>query len=193
MNFKQLLLIYLFLCFYATERAVFAFMVPYAIRITRLTWLTSIPFLTYIALFFISVIEFSLSADITLNCIISVMGIFFMVLGIFLRYQAVSVFRNNKQKWISHIDAENISVLITVGPYKFFRHPYYLSVMLELCGIALLLNSYKAMIFIFLIQSPLLYKRIVAEESELSNKFGEQYLLYKKQVMAILPFWSKKK
>ena len=193
MNFKQLLLVYLFLCFYAIERAVFAFTVPYAIRITRLTWLTSIPFLTYIALFFISVIEFSLSADRALNYIISVMGIFVIALGVFLRYQAVSVFRDNKQKWVSHIDAENISVLITAGPYKFLRHPYYLSVMLELCGIALVLNSYRAIILIFLIQSPLLYKRIAVEELELSNKFGEQYLLYKKQVMAILPFWSKKK
>src|SRR3989338_2224568 len=192
-NFEQLLAIYLFLGFYAIERSIFAFTVPYAIRTTRLVWLTFIPFLTYIVLFFASVVEFSLTTHKTLNYIISIVGVFALASGILLRYQAVRIFRINGQKWMSHIDAENISALITKGPYKFIRHPYYLSVMLELCGIALFINSFRTIIFIFLIQEPLLWQRIVTEESELIRKFGEQYLLYKKQVPAILLLWSKKK
>lgn len=192
-DFRLLLYVYLFLCIYVIERTIFAFTVPYVVKANRSAWLTSIPFFTYIALFFISVIEFSVTSNIALNCFISVIGVFTFSLGVFLRYQTVSVFRINKQKWISHIDAENIGYLITAGPYKFLRHPYYLSVMLELCGIALLLNSLRAIIFIFLIQAPLLYKRIVVEESELIKKFGEQYFLYKKQIPAILPFRGSKK
>lgn len=156
----------------------------------RSSWLTYMPFLSYVLLCFIAVIEFFLSTEKTLNIIISVIGIFVLVFGIFLRYQAIWAFSAKEQKWNSHIDADNVNVLVTTGVYRFLMHPYYLSVMLELCGIALALNSFRTMAFIFLIQYPFLRRRIREEDAALERKFGEQYTLYKKQTRAVLSNWS---
>lgn len=193
LNFKAQLYIYSFLCLYAVERSVFALTVLRGIKTHSSAWLTYMPFLSYIVLCFVSIIEFFLLTNKVVNLIISVMGIFILVGGIFLRYQAIWAFRVNEQKWNSHVDADSINILITTGIYKFVRHPYYFSVMLELCGIALLLNTFRSLIFIFLIQAPLLCKRIIVEDSALSGKFGRQYILYKKQARTILPNWSAKK
>lgn len=154
--------------------------------------MTSIPFLTYIALFFISVIEFSTKARIS-NLVATSLGIIIFISGIYLRYQALIAFHDSKQKWRSDIDTENIHAVVRTGPYKFVRHPYYLSVMLELLGIALTLNAFKVIVLILLIQASLLWKRILEEESELIKKFGDEYLSYKKQVPIFFSLRSIKK
>lgn len=190
LNFDSLLYAYFFLCLYAVERAIFALTFMRGMKACRSSWLTYIPFLSYILLCLIAIIEFSLSAEKILNLIISIAGISILTLGVFLRYQAVWAFSAKEQTWNSHIDADNVDVLVTAGIYRFLRHPYYLSVMIELCGIALALNSFITMILVFLIQFPLLCKRTKDEDSALEKKFGEQYTLYKKRTRAVLPNWS---
>lgn len=187
----QLLFLYFFLFAYAIERTVFAFKVPYRTKVVKKPWLTYVPTLTYIILCFIFIIEHS-RANKQLNLAISLLGILIFTMGVFFRYGAVRTFRTNKQRWISSMDAECINMVIQNGPYRLVRHPYYLSVLLELGGIALLLNAFKTFLLIFLIQAPLLYKRIIIEESELIKKFSDSYLLYKRRVPAIFPLRSKK-
>ena len=123
----QLLFIYLFLSVYAIERTIFALKVSNRRKRIKKAWITTIPSLTYILIFFISVINFSKTSKI-LNFTISLSGISIFILGIYLRYQAIRAFSINKQEWSSHIDADHISVLIQSSPYDFIRHPYYLSV-----------------------------------------------------------------
>lgn len=192
MSTQTLLITYTFLGLYTIERSLFVFRVSNRIKPTKKAWLTFIPFLTYIALFFISVIEFSMTVS-SLNLIITFLGIFIFALGVYLRYQAIIAFGINKQRWRSDIDTEDIYTIVRSGPYNFVRHPYYLSVILELCGIALSLNAYRAIILILSIQVPLLWKRIRVEESGLVEKFGGKYLSYRKQVCIFLPLRSKQK
>jgi len=192
MTTQILLVIYIFLLFYVIERSLFAFEVSKGTKPTKKAWLTFIPFLTYIVLFFISVIEFSLTIR-PLNLIATLSGVIIFAWGVYLRYQAIIAFSVNKQKWRNDIDTKNIHAIVRSGPYNFVRHPYYLSVILELCGIALLLNAFTAIIFILLIQVPLLWKRITVEESELIKKFANEYLLYKKQVAILFSLKGRKK
>jgi protein-S-isoprenylcysteine O-methyltransferase Ste14 len=73
------------------------------------------------------------------------------------------------------------------GPYKFIRHPYYLSVIAELSGMAIFLNAFISLFFILVIQGSLLRLRIINEEKELVGRFGEKYLAYKLMIGSMFP------
>lgn len=74
------------------------------------------------------------------------------------------------------------SYLITEGLFKYSRHPMYLGMVIALLGLFILLGSTTPIIiiptFIWLITN----KFILDEEKALEEKFGEQYLAYKKKV-----------
>ncbi len=67
--------------------------------------------------------------------------------------------------------------LITSGPYRFIRHPGYLSYILSLSGIGLALSSLFALGSVILVVSFLL-RRIKHEEQMLATEFGEEYRAY---------------
>jgi len=81
--------------------------------------------------------------------------------------------------------------LVTSGIYSICRNPMYFGNLLILLGIGIFANS---ALFVFL-TVPIfvfLYAAIIlAEQSFLENKFGEEYNLYKKNVNAIIPDFTK--
>ncbi len=78
--------------------------------------------------------------------------------------------------------------LIPVGLYKYFRHPSYFAGMVILLGMGLMLNNWVAFFIILIIPFLTFIYRISTEEKVLIQKFGQQYLDYKKKTWAILPF-----
>ena len=78
--------------------------------------------------------------------------------------------------------------LITKGPYRYARHPSYLGLILELIGIALAVSNYIAFLIIIVSIYPAISYRMGNEERVLVKKFGSQYLEYKKEVKALIPF-----
>lgn len=81
--------------------------------------------------------------------------------------------------------------LVTSGIYSICRNPMYFGNILILLGVGIFANS---ALFVFL-TIPIfifLYAAIIlAEQSFLENKFGEEYKLYKQNVNAIIPDFTK--
>jgi len=81
--------------------------------------------------------------------------------------------------------------LVTTGIYSICRNPMYFGNILILLGVGMFANSALFVcltipIFMFLYASI-----ILAEQSFLENKFGEEYKLYKQNVNAIIPDFTK--
>ncbi|MFX1368333.1 MAG: methyltransferase family protein [Promethearchaeota archaeon] len=82
--------------------------------------------------------------------------------------------------------ASEQSKLITTGPYAYTRNPLYLSATILFIGWTLLLR------YTFLLLVTVMYLflfRFAAkwEEEELAERFGEEYLSYKKRVPFFIP------
>ncbi len=76
--------------------------------------------------------------------------------------------------------------LITWGPYRWVRHPYFLGIMLMLVGAIVAMRSLPALILLY----PALRITVVRahrEEHNLVLRFGEPYLAYHRRVSFMLP------
>jgi len=77
--------------------------------------------------------------------------------------------------------------LVTNGPFKFIRHPQYLSqFLMDLGGAAATLSFILAPLA--LIQIPFLFIRASMEDKLLEKHFGENFRSYKKKTGMIIPF-----
>jgi len=78
--------------------------------------------------------------------------------------------------------------LVIKGPYVFCRNPMILGDVIWLIGLSILVNSISSIIvsLIWFIGHLIYYKTI--EEKELTARFGEEYINYKKRVPFIIPF-----
>ena len=73
------------------------------------------------------------------------------------------------------------SSLALTGPYKFSRNPIYLGVLLLILGTCLLMESIT--VFIVAILCYIIFRFFIKwEEEHLENKFGQQYIEFKKKV-----------
>jgi protein-S-isoprenylcysteine O-methyltransferase Ste14 len=87
----------------------------------------------------------------------------------------------------NNIEIKNDHKLVKKGPYRFLRHPYYLSMMLEVTGITLIANSVYAFYLAIFGYVPLALLRAYYEERSMIKQFGAIYLNYKSEVNAFLP------
>ncbi len=77
--------------------------------------------------------------------------------------------------------------LITKGPFKFIRHPQYLSQILADLGGGIATLSFVLIIFL-IIEIPFLIMRAKLEEKLLEKNFKETFQSYKKKTGFIIPF-----
>jgi protein-S-isoprenylcysteine O-methyltransferase Ste14 len=171
----------LFLIIAAIERIRATFRNKCPIRDKK--WATIIPIATYISIVMLGVVEY-LFVDRQINYFISFMGLAIYINGAALRKSAIRTFKEN---WNIHINADSVNCIVDHGPYKYLRHPYSIAVILELVGFLLLANSYFMLIFVFLIQYPLLLIRNNIEENNLIREFGEKYISYRKRTKTLFP------
>jgi protein-S-isoprenylcysteine O-methyltransferase Ste14 len=81
--------------------------------------------------------------------------------------------------------------LITQGPYRWVRHPFYDAMALLVVAIALIAANWFILVtgaFVFL----LLAVRSQTEEALLSARFGEEYRAYKESTGRFVPRWRGK-
>ena len=100
--------------------------------------------------------------------------------------------RNWSIRTLGKFHSNNIEIrknhkLIKKGPYKFLRHPYYLSIMLEVLGVTLIANALYAFFLALFVYVPLALMRAFFEERAMSDQFGEMYSHYKSEVSAFFP------
>jgi protein-S-isoprenylcysteine O-methyltransferase Ste14 len=95
--------------------------------------------------------------------------------------------RSLGEYWSIHLEIRKDHKLARKGPYKYIRHPAYLSMIFEVCGIPLIVNAYYIFLFSIVVYSPLLLLRVYYEEKEHFKIFGGKYLTYKKKIGAFFP------
>ena len=74
------------------------------------------------------------------------------------------------------------TAIITTGPYRFSRNPSYVSLTTLYLGIAIAADSVWILAGLIPTLVVMHYGVILREEQYLENKFGEEYLRYKKTV-----------
>jgi len=89
--------------------------------------------------------------------------------------------------WSIQVEIRDEQKLVSTGPYKYVRHPSYLSTMTELTAIPLIAGAYYTLIYVWLVHFSLILIRIHYEERELRRKFGSDYDLYRRRTFALLP------
>jgi len=80
-----------------------------------------------------------------------------------------------------------LDFLITAGPYRFCRHPQYLSFIIMLLGIDLLFMSAVGIVFTFTLSIPSAVYRARVEDRLLRQKFGKEWENYADKVGFLFP------
>ena len=135
-------------------------------------------------IYLLAILEFIFRVK-QLNYTVTIIGCALIIVRIFLKLWAL---RSLDKLWSINIEIREGHKLITSGPYKYIRHPSYLSTLTEVLSGPLILNAYFTLIYVAIFYIPLIFIRINLEEKELENKFGDEYREYKKKVPLLLPF-----
>jgi protein-S-isoprenylcysteine O-methyltransferase Ste14 len=77
--------------------------------------------------------------------------------------------------------------LVTVGPFRYLRHPRYLGIILFTLGLALVFRSWLALLLVGAITLVLLW-RIQDEEALLHQEFGTGWDAYASRTWRLVPF-----
>ena len=77
--------------------------------------------------------------------------------------------------------------LLVIGPFKYCRNPMTLGTILLYSGIAVMVGSYTALLFVLIFFLILLAYLKLVEEQELALRFGQAYLDYKNDTPFIIP------
>jgi protein-S-isoprenylcysteine O-methyltransferase Ste14 len=171
MNFSRVLLL-LFTLIFFTDRTLCNLIPAKNDGENKYIWLTYILISTYSISLIWAFSEFIFFKK-KLNLLFVFVGFILLISGILLRKTSIKTLGDN---WSLHTRDSKNQKLIKFGPYKYIRHPYYLSVMLELIGFSLFLNAFYALYFIFIVHFPFLLLRIYLEQKILISKFGKEYL-----------------
>lgn len=105
----------------------------------------------------------------------------FVILGSFLLAFALKVFRKHETTF-DPLDPSKAQRLVVTGAYRFTRNPMYLGMAMLLVAWCLFLGdlvSFVVLPFFVLAMNEL---QIKSEEAALSQKFGDDYVAYKRRV-----------
>jgi protein-S-isoprenylcysteine O-methyltransferase Ste14 len=83
------------------------------------------------------------------------------------------------------------ATLVTGGPYRYVRHPFYVAVTVIFAGFVLLTANWLIGLFGLLIMT-LLAVRTRREEAELIARFGDDYRRYMSATGRFLPRWDRR-
>lgn len=83
-------------------------------------------------------------------------------------------------------------VLVTKGPYRYTRNPMAFGAYSMYMSLALLYNSYAALILVVLFLPVIIVYLKKSEEKRLVKDFGEDYLNYRERVSLFIPLPPKK-
>ena len=99
--------------------------------------------------------------------------------GVFLMLYAVSTFKKFGEE---PNPRESTYTVVTAGPFKYSRNPMYLAFTIIYVGVAVAVNTWWSFIFLPFVLAVMYYGVIFREEAYLEQKFGKEYVGYKKSV-----------
>lgn len=134
-------------------------------------WTFNALILTHILLVISAVAEFLiLKRDV--NYFIASAGFFFYCTALFGRNLSIKTLGKYHSV---HIELREEHPLISKGPYRFIRHPYYLSVFLEILSFPLIANAFYTLVLASFTYLPFLLIRVILEEKKMKERFGDNY------------------
>jgi protein-S-isoprenylcysteine O-methyltransferase Ste14 len=86
-----------------------------------------------------------------------------------------------------HVEIREQHPLIQAGPYRYVRHPYYLSNVIEAFGLVLIVDAGIPVLIALVVYFALLIHRLRFEEGALKNKFQQLFVEYQRDVPLIIP------
>jgi len=140
---------------------------------------------TFFTVLFLSLIFNYLRIGVYHNETVAFIGLALMLIGITIRIYSMLTLQKYYTRTLILTEEHT---LIQKGLYKFIRHPGYLGTILVwgACGLAMQ-NEIVCIIAIILL-SIAYYHRITTEEKMLTEKFGNEYILYRKSSWRLFPF-----
>ena len=136
-------------------------------------WTFTLLFIAHFIVVFGSIPEYLLfKRDISLT--VTIIGLLLYLSGLIGRNWCI---RTLGKYWSLHVEIRKNHELIKSGPYKYIRHPAYLSIIFEVCGIPLIVNAYFIFIFAVVVYIPIIILRIYYEEKELQLSFYKSDIL----------------
>ncbi len=103
------------------------------------------------------------------------------VIGVLITSVGVGIFAKNKTT-INPVQPEQASKLVTDGLYRITRNPMYLGLLLLVTGVVIWFENLAGIASILLFMVTMTMFQIKPEEKVMEEKFGSEYLAYKRQV-----------
>jgi protein-S-isoprenylcysteine O-methyltransferase Ste14 len=119
-----------------------------------------------------------------LNLVLSSVGLVAYMTGIVGRNKAIKALG---KYWSTYIEIKNGQRIVQDGPYKYIRHPGYLSLIIESLSAPIILNAFYTLIGVILIYIPVILVTAKLEDIEMQKKIGEKFIDYKEKTGAFLP------
>ncbi len=109
----------------------------------------------------------------------------FILFGIVFRW---IIIRSLGKYFTVDVTIKNDHQIKKEGFYKYLRHPSYAFSLLTSLGLGLYLNNWFSLFLAFLPPFFAFLYRIKVEEQALVEKFGDEYLEYRKKTKKLIPF-----
>ena len=90
------------------------------------------------------------------------------------------------RNWSGYVTYKENHELVTNGPYKFVRHPIYLSILLMLLG-TFVYTGIDFVLGMIIIASFVFITRVFKEEKIMIELFGDRYKDYMKETYTLIP------
>ena len=120
----------------------------------------------------------------TVTLPIALLGLALVACGVAFSIWARFILGDN---WSGTVTVKQNHTLIVLGPYRIVRHPIYTGILAALLGTALEYGLLRSFFGVLVVAAGLLMK-ITAEEQFMYQRFGEEYLRYRRQVSTLIPY-----
>ena len=144
------------------------------------------------ALMYAVAVNFVVPVD---SLIVSIVGVIFVLIGavfmVWSNIDMVKIGRGCPTDGFNIALGERTKKLIVQGPYKYTRNPMLFGTFVFYVGLALLFNSYSALIVPIVFISYMVWHVKKFEEPRLYNDFKDEYVEYKKRTPLLFPKFRK--
>jgi len=89
--------------------------------------------------------------------------------------------------WSGAVTIKQNHTLVQSGPYRIVRHPIYTGLLIALTGSAMQYGYLRSLCGVLLAGFGFWLKSLF-EEQYMTHRFGDQYLIYRQRVRALVPF-----
>ncbi|MFQ5550184.1 MAG: methyltransferase family protein, partial [Gemmatimonadales bacterium] len=124
-------------------------------------------------------------AQISMSQHVNAVGLIISITGIWLVHRAFSALGPNISETVLTKESHQ---LVTSGPYRYVRHPFYLGAFKIVLGLGLLASSLA--LIVGAIAFVVLFRALIVplEEAKLEEKLGQDYRRYRETTSSLIPW-----